>query len=342
MSQEHEDLQFRITGWPGLLPRPAHSQPFSYVLDGDGILAAELGPLVMHIEQPALEGGALVSAAGARPDSDAYDSTDAAPIASTGEVYLELVRVDLDDPKAILRFVECFGPLGVAYGNFSLIRDLPGFAEYVLPQLAGSWPGGRWGQTDADYTELRGSTPNSLLVETLDEFRLGARCVRDLVRAWGIAVDENPPETVMWESLPQEAVEWNQARLAEYGVELDARTEALDIFLRQVLSRGLMPFHPRITYVTADTTDLFDDTPVYAICCLELYNHIVERATYRRCENEPCGRLFVRQRGRAEQGHYRSEGIKYCSKHCARAKAQRQFRARKAAQRRSEKRRATR
>jgi hypothetical protein len=69
----------------------------------------------------------------------------------------------------------------------------------------------------------------------------------------------------------------------------------------------------------------------YATCCLELYNHITEHATYRRCQNPICGLLFVRQRGRAEQGQYRSQGVKYCSNTCARAQAQRQFRARKKA-----------
>ena len=59
------------------------------------------------------------------------------------------------------------------------------------------------------------------------------------------------------------------------------------------------------------------------------YNHIVERAAYLTCANEPCGRTFVRQEGRAEHGQYRTKGVKYCSATCARAQAQRELRRRK-------------
>src|SRR5262249_30778984 len=54
-------------------------------------------------------------------------------------------------------------------------------------------------------------------------------------------------------------------------------------------------------------------------CVLELHNHIAGHDVYRRCENENCGRVFVRQHGRSEHGQSRSEGVRYCDARCARA-----------------------
>jgi hypothetical protein len=67
---------------------------------------------------------------------------------------------------------------------------------------------------------------------------------------------------------------------------------------------------------------------VYSSCFLQLYNHLAEQAVVKQCANEPCGRPFVRQRGRANFDQYRMEGVKYCSRSCARAQAQRELRRR--------------
>lgn len=73
---------------------------------------------------------------------------------------------------------------------------------------------------------------------------------------------------------------------------------------------------------------------VYSVAFLQMYNHMAEGASVRQCENEPCRRDFVRQRGRAEYGQYRTEGVKYCSRECARAQAQRELRRRRRAAKR--------
>ncbi|MFD9123567.1 hypothetical protein [Kitasatospora sp. NPDC059571] len=62
---------------------------------------------------------------------------------------------------------------------------------------------------------------------------------------------------------------------------------------------------------------------------LQLYNHLAEGAAVRTCANHNCGRDFVRQRGRANYGQHRTTGVKYCSRECARAQAQRDLRRRR-------------
>ncbi|MFJ6805706.1 hypothetical protein ACIQRK_06615 [Streptomyces anulatus] len=93
--------------------------------------------------------------------------------------------------------------------------------------------------------------------------------------------------------------------------------------LRGAMQAALQPFSIGIG-------GLADRHPtIYSVAFLQLYNHMAEGATVRECANETCRRPFVRQRGRAEYGQYRTSGIKYCTRECARAQAQRELRRRR-------------
>ena len=81
-----------------------------------------------------------------------------------GELYLEVTDLDLADDDAIASFVAKFGPLGVAYRRFELVRALPGLYEHIVPELAKSWPCEELGQTVEDYFTHRGEGGNSGLV----------------------------------------------------------------------------------------------------------------------------------------------------------------------------------
>ena len=108
------------------------------------------------------------------------------------------------------------------------------------------------------------------------------------------------------------------------------------LFLSANLNSGLRAFQVHIDLVFGDVDgDIEKPRPncwplnTYEAACLQLANHIAEKATLKPCANENCGRLFFRQRGRAQHDQYRIKGVKHCSKLCAQAVASRNSRKRR-------------
>ncbi|MET9516423.1 hypothetical protein [Streptomyces sp. NPDC002994] len=91
------------------------------------------------------------------------------------------------------------------------------------------------------------------------------------------------------------------------------------------LNAGLRVSHARIDHPLVQE----EGATLFGASCIQLYNHIQEGARYKVCMNESCGRIFVRQQGRAAKDQRKSEGVKYCSSKCARAQAQRELRRRR-------------
>ena len=144
--------------------------------------------------------------------------------------------------------------------------------------------------------------------QTLAEFHLTAQVVRDAVTAWRLIQSEPTLGTPEWE-LP---------RFAAAGAEIDAL--ALE-FLNVTLTTGLEPL--RVEIALGQAEDDVRDVSLFSLCCLELHNHVVGRVSYTRCANETCGQRFAP----TEAG--RRRGVLYCSRACARAQAQREFRRRR-------------
>ena len=245
----------------------------------------------------------------------------------SGEIYLRLVEVDLGNAEEILRFVNEFSILGV----WDTFESWKSFAMW--PEVERAVHASRRNARDVlvgnyDYSDH----------ETLDEFRIGATLLRDGLSAWSFLRGSVRAEDVRWESLAFE----HRATPDPY-VSVDAQD-----FLTMLFDVGLIPFHPTV-YIDHDESSRrsFDQrvviqqgpvhslptraAPLFPTCCLELYNHFVERAPFHICANETCGRQFVRQSGRAQQGQNRTTGVMYCSAHCAKAQAQRMYRRRKRA-----------
>jgi hypothetical protein len=300
---KREDFRFGITTWPyPRLPHPYKAAPENgYVIVGGALRAR-------HLQR-------------AEPTSAAHGELDADLVWGVGETYLELATVDLEDEAAILGFTNRYRTLGVRDGDYDAFENFPGIAR-LKSRFEKDWA-------------RRGGTPKlSLEAELLEEFRFGARCVRDLVAAWRLLSEGEPLE--QWESLPAGA-EWfsadMRAQAKAAGVVPRLEDEAVYL-LTMLMEPALAKFQPRIlkgpwgnlpSELTMATASL------YRICCIELYNHIAEDVRYRRCANRPCSKLFVRHKGRARRGQHRTRGVSYCSIKCRNAAGVRHHRARLAA-----------
>jgi predicted RNA-binding Zn ribbon-like protein len=292
MTATYDDPRFRITPFPGNSPYP---HP----------------PVVPWPMGWQIEAGVLRPDEGA-PRRRVDGASEPGPIVEAGEIYLELTRVDLEDEDAILTFVERFGALGIRHNDFELVMGVPRFAA-IRGALERAWS-----PKEDPLRLLRAE-------ESLSDFRYGARIVRDMVNAWRVLRDSHG--AVEWESIPHgmEVIDLDE------GEHLNGQ-HAAAIFLEHALNSGLRSWHPRIVRgdFGSDPSQLIGfDEPLYATCCLELYNHLVEHAEYRRCENPTCRRLFVHQRGRSQANQRRTTGVIYCSAWCGRAVAQRRYRRRK-------------
>ncbi|MFB8267497.1 hypothetical protein ACFC96_12900 [Streptomyces sp. NPDC055955] len=127
--------------------------------------------------------------------------------------------------------------------------------------------------------------------------------------------------------------EINEEKLAEVRAENPDiqdfdQLRALELWFR--LGQLKNSLHAALHVFSIGISNLADRHPtIYTVAYLQLYNHIAEKATIRECADDTCRRSFVRQRGRTEYGQNRTSGIKYCTRECARAQAQRELRRRR-------------
>jgi hypothetical protein len=296
------NTRFRITPWPGRLPHPGHGPRFEYTLLASGGI----------VQKRYVEDG--IPPVSARDDP-------LPPPPHTEETYLRLIAVDLEDPGAIMGFIDQYGILGMRWEEAGFPVD----GDYLngWPLHSGSE---RLGQAlnqsrAAAVTELAPPDGQSYWVdETLDEFRFGATLMRDLVACWRLLSEEIEPES--WE-----CPLWYPEQRAETYPWTDNGPEFV---LSSVLGEGLRSYSPTLMLSEGDDTpSLYHPGSLWFVLCLELFNHIVDNSHYRLCHNKTCGRLFVLQEGRAAHGQHRTRGVKYCSADCARAQAQREYRRRK-------------
>jgi hypothetical protein len=355
--QQHEPAddhnEFRIAAWPGIpLPLPSIvRQPYYFVADAAVFLTA-------HIRRP--------SDSREKTPSPIFADPPDPPLREAGEIYLRLLDVDLEQPLSILDFVNEYGILKVfdldsrwqwpqlwLFRGGEEMQQLTDARRRAGPAIVEQELA--WGQStgpahdvepsgrpfpDSDQAAFEDETS-----ETLTEFQFGARQIRDAVRALRFMRGE----------LGLNEVEWESSMAHELAVRGDGRIwpRGMEDLLRCFFDDGLKAFHPSVSFSDMDddevgryggavlgtgrgllvapaVTGTFE-AGLYSICCLEIYNHLIEQTAYRRCQNERCGRLFVHQVGRAKFGQHRTRGVLYCSSSCARAQAQRELRRRRRA-----------
>lgn len=219
------------------------------------------------------------------------------------ELYLrELVELDLDDVDQILAFVNSSGRLGHLKGHLLI--------TFFGPEAP--WPSEK--QWDEWYAEIDGHPGFESLGDFEKElFQSSGLQHIDTFRSWALAF--------------RKATELIGGY--QQGVADESEMEDLAIALTGLLE----PFHPVVE--VPHKPDLVrkwqpdkESPRLENILALQIFNHLSQGDTYHVCANETHQGLFVHQRGRAEHGQHRSEGVLYCSATCAKAQASREYRRR--------------
>lgn len=234
-------------------------------------------------------------------------------IALPEDFYLrELLDLDLSDSQSILAFSKAFGRLGS-----------PGWKDLPVTGYRRSSPPGLIDRVQKDFLEAFGFTHPLDKVEfvPIEDFKLHAAVLRDIVRIWLSIKGEI--------SFGEMVHEW------ENGLHPPPQNKSESAaYLEAFLNAGLWPFQAHLTVAYPEDGrpespfPRFGSPSLFSTVCLQLANDIAENATYRRCANEACGRIFSKQRGRSEYGQYKSSKVIYCSAHCARAQTSRNLRRR--------------
>lgn len=209
----------------------------------------------------------------------------------------ELLALQLDDDEALLALIREYG--------------LP----YIDPRKRLFFPPGEQVLAAYDaYSEALGT------IFSLEVPRYTLRLLRACVRHW-VASEKDASVLDAWAT---EGFHWGDDEVGPWMAWANLITEAAGAFTFRLLARD------ETGYGNASPT------PGLASCiAMQLLDAIAEDYGVRYCQNETCGRPFVRQLGGAIDGQFRKHGVLYCSPACARAQGARAWRRKDALRKRN-------
>jgi hypothetical protein len=262
------------------------------------------------------------------------------------ELLPTLAEVDLESEQSILAFVRSAGVLGAWREDFRMMDRAD--AQLGRPRTGRPLP-----FPPAPLKKRTGIDINRLILmrerharggqdeqgEFVDEFRVGAGGLLGLLeiqqeleksRFSASRLAGRWPRFSPWEPPERRDEAWGDlvysinVALASFSLGL-AWVRHDEIVTDE--DDGFRPGLPVVPVVSAPHT-------LYALCVLELADHVLAGDPYRICANETCGRLFSVQEGRSRYGGHRTDNLKYHTPACKDAQAARKYRRRKAAERR--------
>lgn len=228
-------------------------------------------------------------------------------------VLRELFDLDADDPEALAAFTGRFGMLTTLGSDpFALL------AQHHFPRVVPALR--RAGEDFVERARLRQG-----FVASAEAAGLHVRCLRAVTRQWeNHAAGDDAPEAVAtaWEAEGIPLPKTDHAMFHEFGWQI----------WEEFVNAALRPcqVHVRAGRPDGDPWQAWGmgEPNAYTAMTVQLVNLVVEGAMWRRCASETCDHVFVRQRGRAAFDQHRTEGVRYCSRSCARAQANREWRRR--------------
>lgn len=228
----------------------------------------------------------------------------------------ELRDVDLDDADAVLVFVQTWGDVRLAHMGPHFLEHFGWKADVAKTR-----------RTFAAIEKAAREAGHEGAPLPVAEVRYVLGALRDAVAAIVTYSREGEPiqET-------RDLLDAGQAHFAEWrpisggsrrlALHEKAPEDVRGMFIGQavdLVNSGLGVFTPRLVLGRHNAAQRVLPF-LYNVLCLGIYNDIAQRSPYRVCKR--CGRVFVRQRGRAKYDQHKRRGeLKYCSAACSNAAA---------------------